>query len=292
MTSQSMLLVSGSAILFTLICLCYLLFTLQSQQRCRKQLQMDGLVKLNSIRKLLTHVQQHRGLSNGVLHGEENLKPRLKGVTDSIETIQQDISDNYPDLLDNERWQAMLDHWQRLAVDCINLHVRNNLEQHNKLVLNLLYLINDIAFDHKLHQLSNSNSESIQFLWQELLFTAESIAQIRALGTGIAAAKICTRAERIRLNYLCQSLEQSINIQQNQDYLLKIAHLLKVIDNEIIITKPTIKANLFFNIATESIDMILASFDKQLNIVEYNLHTSTVENNQAKQNPPLQKKPR
>ena len=114
------------------------------------------------------------------------------------------------------------------------------------------------------------------------MFTAESIAQIRALGTGIAAAKICTRAERIRLTYLCQSLEQSINIQQNQDYLLKIAHLLKVIDNEIIITKPTIKANLFFNIATESIDMILASFDKQLNNVEYNLHTSTTENNHAK----------
>ncbi|SQD80548.1 nitrate- and nitrite sensing domain-containing protein [Moritella yayanosii] len=283
MTSQSMLLVSGSAILFTLICLCYLLFTLQSQQRCRKQLQMDGLVKLNSIRKLFTRVQQHRGLSNGVLHGDKNLKPRLKGLTDSIETIQQDISDNYPDLLDNERWQAILDHWQRLAVDCINLHVRNNLEQHNKLVLNLLYLINDIAFDTKLHQLNNTNSESIQFLWQELLFTAESIAQIRALGTGIAAAKKCTQAERIRLNYLCQSLAQSINIQKNQDYLPKIAHLLKVIDNEIIITKPTIKADLFFNIATESIDMILASFDKQLNIVEYNLHTSTIDNNQAKQ---------
>jgi len=274
-----MLLLSGSAILFTLIGLCYLLFTLQNQQCCRKQLQIDGLLKLNSIRKLLTRVQQHRGLSNGVLHGEADLKPRLKGVTDSIATIQQDISDNYPDLLDNERWQAMLDHWQRLAVDCINLHVRNNLEQHNKLVLNLLYLINDIAFENKLHQLSNSNSESIQFLWQELLFTAESIAQIRALGTGIAAAKICTRAERIRLNYLCQSLEQSINIQQNQDYLLKISHLLKVIDNEIIISKPTIKASLFFNIATESIDMILASFDQQLNHVEYKLHTSTAENN-------------
>lgn len=278
MTSQSMLIFAGSAILFTFTGLCYLLFTLQNQQRCRRQLQIDGLVKLNSIRKLLTHVQQHRGLSNGVLHGEINLRPRLKTVSDSINNIQQDIGDNYPGLLAHDRWQAMLDHWQRLAVDCTNLHVRNNLEQHNKLILNLLYLIDDIAFATKLHKLNNTHSESIQFLWQELLFTAESIAQIRALGTGIAAAKICTRAERIRLSYLCQSLEQSINIQQNQDYHLKISHLLKVIDNEIIITRPTIKAGHFFNIATESIDMILASFDEQLNNVEYKLHISTTEN--------------
>ena len=128
---------------------------------------------------------------------------------------------------------------------------------------------------NKINQLNNDNSESIQFLWQELLFTAESIAQIRALGTGIAAAKVCTRAERIRLSYLCQSLEQSINIQNNPDYLLKISHLLKVIENEIMISRPTIKADRFFNIATESIDMILANFDKQLNNVEYRLHTSS-----------------
>ncbi|WP_392340603.1 hypothetical protein [Moritella marina] len=278
MTSHSTLFFTSTVVLLALGCLAYLFLILQKQKQCRQQLQIDGLVKLNTIRKLLTRVQQHRGLSNGVLHGEEDLKPRLKKLADSIDAIQQDIGDNYPGLLAHDRWQAMLDHWQRLAVDCTNLHVRNNLEQHNKLVLNLLYLIDDIAFATKLHKLNNTHSESIQFLWQELLFTAESIAQIRALGTGIAAAKICTRAERIRLSYLCQSLEQSINIQQNQDYHLKISHLLKVIDNEIIITRPTIKAGHFFNIATESIDMILASFDEQLNNVEYKLHISTTEN--------------
>ncbi|QFI40181.1 hypothetical protein FR932_01655 [Moritella marina ATCC 15381] len=278
MTSHSTLFFTSTVVLLALCCLAYLFLILQKQKQCRQQLQIDGLVKLNTIRKLLTRVQQHRGLSNGVLHGEEDLKPRLKKLADSIDAIQQDIGDNYPGLLAHDRWQAMLDHWQRLAVDCTNLHVRNNLEQHNKLVLNLLYLIDDIAFATKLHKLNNTHSESIQFLWQELLFTAESIAQIRALGTGIAAAKICTRAERIRLSYLCQSLEQSINIQQNQDYHLKISHLLKVIDNEIIITRPTIKAGHFFNIATESIDMILASFDEQLNNVEYKLHISTTEN--------------
>ncbi|QUM78661.1 hypothetical protein HWV00_15635 [Moritella sp. 24] len=265
---------SGALLLCTLLGLGFLLLQMQQQQQSRRQLQLDGLIKLNVMRKLLTRMQQHRGLSNGILHGEIELKSRLIAVTEKINQLNIEITDMYPDLSENDRWQAMRDHWQRLAADYFNLNIRNNLEQHNKLVLNLLYLINDIAFDNKLHQLSNNNSESIQFLWQELLFTAESIAQIRALGTGIAAAKVCTRAERIRLNYLCQSLEQSINIQNNPDYLLKISYLLKVIDNEIIINRPTIKADRFFNIATESIDMILTSFDNQLNNVEYQLYTS------------------
>ena len=275
MNSLSTVLLTGTLILCTLIGLCFLLLQMQQQQHKRQQLQLDGLIKLNIIRKLLTRMQQHRGLSNGILHGEVDLKPRLGTVTEQINQLNIEIIDMYPDLLENERWQAMADHWQRLAIDYFNLNTRNNLEQHNKLVLNLLYLINDVAFDNQLHQLNNDKSESIQFLWQELLFTAESIAQIRALGTGIAAAKVCTRAERIRLSYLCQSLEQSINIQNNPDYLLKISHLLKVIENEIMISRPTIKADRFFNIATESIDMILANFDKQLNNVEYRLHTSS-----------------
>lgn len=274
MTSHFTLLFTSAVFLLAFSCLAYLFFTLQKQKQCRQQLQIDGLVKLNTIRKLLTRMQQHRGLTNGVLHGDMNLQARLSKVTASISTIQQEISDAYPDLVENDRWLAMLDHWHRFASDCINLHIRNSLEQHNRLVLNLLYLINDIAFENKLHQLNDDNSESIQFLWQELLFTAESIAQIRALGTGIAAAQLCSHAERIRLNYLCQTLEQNINIQKNQDFLLKISHLLKVIDSEITITNPTIKADNFFNIATESIDMILQSFDKQLSNVEYKLHTS------------------
>ena len=281
MNSLLTVLLTGTLILCTLIGLCFLLLQMQQQQHKRRQLQLDGLIKLNIIRKLLTRMQQHRGLSNGILHGEADLKARLDTVTEQISQLNIEIIDMYPDLLENERWQAMTDHWQRLSIDYFNLNIRNNLEQHNKLVLNLLYLINDVAFDNKLHQLNNENSESIQFLWQELLFTAESIAQIRALGTGIAAAKVCTRAERIRLSYLCQSLEQSINIQNNPDYLLKISHLLKVIDNEIIISQPTIKADRFFNIATESIDMILAHFDNQLNNVEYQLHTSTSINKYA-----------
>lgn len=271
MAAQSMLFISGSVISFILASVCYLWFAYQEQQRNRRKLQLDGLTKLNSIRQLLTLMQQHRGLSNGLLHGDTNLKNRLDELSKMINSTQQNIITNYPNLLGNERWQAMLDHWQRLSLHCTKHQIRNNLEQHNKLVLNLLYLINDIAYDNKLHQLNNSNSESIQFLWQELLFTAESIAQIRALGTGIAAAKICTRAERIRLNYLCQSLEQSINIQKNQDYRLKISDLLKVIDTKIIISRPIIKADDFFNIATESIDMILISFDQQLNKVEHQL---------------------
>ncbi|GIC76538.1 nitrate- and nitrite sensing domain-containing protein [Moritella sp. F3] len=266
---------SGTLLFCTLLGFSFLLLQMQQQQQSRRQLQIDGLIKLNVMRKLLTRMQQHRGLSNGILHGEEDLKPRLIAVTEKVNQLNIEIADMYPDLSDNERWQAMRDHWQRLAADYFNLNIRNNLEQHNKLVLNLLYLINDIAFDNKLHQLNNNNSESIQFLWQELLFTAESIAKIRAIGTGIAAAKVCTRAERIRLSYLCQSLEQSINIQKNPDYLLKISYLLKVIDTEIMISRPTIKADRFFNIATESIDMILISFDKQLNSVEQQLYTST-----------------
>ncbi|MFT5880243.1 MAG: hypothetical protein ACI86X_001371 [Moritella sp.] len=271
---------SGLFILCLVITTCYLFILTKKQRHQQHQLHVTGLLKLDKYRKLLAQFQQHRGLSNGILNGDITLTPRLEAASKLIQQSITDIIATYPDMAENERWLSMDDHWQRLSVYYHNLSVRHNLEQHNKLVLNLLYLIDDIAVENKLHQLHNEESKSIQYLWQELLFTAESMAQIRALGTGIAAANLCTPVERIRLNYLCHSLEQSIAGQHNQNYLLTIAHLLTVIDCEVTIDKPTIKADRFFDIATECIDMTFASFDKQLNLIEQKLHNATLRDEQ------------
>lgn len=273
-------LLCGLFVLCLIITAGYLLSLIQKQRQQSHQLHVTGLSKLSKCRKLLAQFQQHRGLSHGILNGDISLTARLETIGELIQQTIADLIATYPDIAENERWLSMDDHWQRLSVYYHNLSIRHNLEQHNKLVLNLLYLIDDIAVANKLHQLHNEESKSIQYLWQELLFTAESMAQIRALGTGIAAANLCTPVERIRLNFLCQSLEQSIVGQHNQDYLLAIAHLLKVIDGEIIIEKPTIKADRFFDIATECIDMTLTSFDKQLNLIEQQLNDSTLRDDQ------------
>jgi hypothetical protein len=277
-------LLSGLFVLGLIITACYLFILTQKQRLQQHQLHVAGLLKLGICRKLLAQFQQHRGLSNGILNGDITLTSRLGATSELIQQSITDIITLYPDIAENERWLSMDDHWRRLSVYYHNLSVRHNLEQHNKLVLNLLYLIDDIAVKNKLHQLHNTESKSIQYLWQELLFTAENMAQIRALGTGIAAANLCTPVERIRLNYLCQSLDQSIEGQHNQDYLLIIAHLLKVIDCEITIDKPTIKADCFFDIATECIDMTFACFDKQLNLIEQKLHTATLRDKQQQSN--------
>ncbi|WP_156491858.1 MULTISPECIES: hypothetical protein [unclassified Oleiphilus] len=62
----------------------------------------------------------------------------------------------------------------------------NNIEQHNRLIINLLYLIENQAESY-LPMLSFGRDSGLDVIWKELLETIEAIGQTRAIGMGVVS---------------------------------------------------------------------------------------------------------
>lgn len=255
-------------VLVAVLSLVFLFAVLHYRRSLRLQRQRLGLKLLASFRVLLTHVQQHRGLCNGYLCGGA-------GLLAEIEDLQNRVSHNFAgiSLIDvslegSERWQSITQHWARLAGNFRRLKPDNSLSQHNQLIKNILYLIDDVARENQLLLLRNSDQQPLHLFWRELLSAAEYIGQARAIGTGVAAADYCNSLARNRLQYLCRQIESHCNnlwqeISSTEGAPEAVTYLLDTIKNRILGEAPDISAAEFFSIATQAIDILLDQLDRK-----------------------------
>jgi hypothetical protein len=285
------ILIYGLTILVSILLIAMSIYLVKAHQcNALRSQQITGFNIVTRLRELLSHVQQHRGISNALLNGDVSLTSRLTPLTlkvsKSIDGINKEfkVGDVDEQLQPLPRWESITEHWSRLSIKTAQLSAKtdlsvktdrpttktnqltsaNNLQQHNKLILNILYLIDDVAEQHQIYKIVDAQGEAMRHMWLELLFTAENIGQIRAIGTGVAAANTCTSVERIRLNYLCHSLQQSLDDGLMLANSEQIRQLLHVVVQQVTIDVPSIKAEAFFNLASTCVEQILQEFDKQL----------------------------
>lgn len=223
----------------------------------------QGLAWLQAFRQLLSLIQQHRGTTNGFLCGDQELKKRIQPLQSSINHKITELEKLGGWIDSSESWRSIEDHWQRLSNNYNNLTSANNFEQHTKLILNLLYLIDDCAEQHYLYEIKDTQQRSIRYLWQKLLVTSENIGQARALGTGVAAAGLCSSVDRIRLSYLHQAIKGVVD-KQSVSKSEAVTHLLDFIEKNVMIESPTVSANDYFEVATQALEEVLSSFDVKL----------------------------
>jgi len=237
-----------------------------SRQR-RQQRQAKGLQWLSSFRELLSHIQKHRGLTSGYLNGGERL------VAD-IEAIQRMVSSDFSMITridntieGNSRWCGLTQHWARLAGNYPSHTPAHNLAQHNMLIKNVLYLIDDLAQDCDLLLLKNSQDKPLHLYWRELLSATEYIGQVRAIGLGVSTAEHCDSISRIRLNYLCEKIEGNAQrlwqeLGNDPKQANSIEALIDCIQQQLILERPSIAPADFFELATTAIDALLEQFDR------------------------------
>lgn len=241
-----------------------------SLKKKNKALNKEGLSFLKKLRVLLGAIQQHRGLTMGYINGDKTLLKRISPIKQKINSQIADIEKQNNWDKNNLIWMGIADHWSRLSNNYENHDSKYNFTQHCNLIMNLLNLIEESAEKHHLHELTCSNQLNANFLWGQLLKSAEYIGQARAVGTSIAAAKKSTSVERIKLNYLKNRIEEFANNKDHQIETHLIHALLHSINKEILIDLPKISANDYFNQSTEAIDLILTKFDNYLDELAVN----------------------
>lgn len=245
------------------------IITKKMQASQRKKRQETGVYWLQSLRVLLSHVQQHRGLTTGYLNGDKALEPKIFQLQRSVSQDINGISRVDAWMTENERWQNITQHWARLAGKFASNTTENNLNQHNKLIQSILFLIDEMAEEHDLLLVKSRNDKPLHFIWRELLMASECIGQARAIGSGVVAAKECDSVSRIRLNYLSQKIKRSTDLvwqeippsPQQRD---RLNTLLTCIETRVTVERPDMMVITFFDIATKALDSLHEQYDEVL----------------------------
>jgi len=237
------------------------------RKRSEEALFRCGIVYLKRLRTLLMYIQQHRGLTSSFLSG--NLS-----AVDDIQKIESLVAREIAALnaingwiKDNTKWGSITDHWFRINSHYRTVEAEVNLKQHNTLIANLLYLIDDLAYAHHLGKLGLIEATDTD--WRNLLFIAEYIGQARALGIGAVSKGYCSSVLRIQLNHLIVKIEANINPAWPETTQQDFHHLISVIEIEVIVDKPTILPADYFKLATACIEHVLTEFDRQVEKIQF-----------------------
>lgn len=244
-----------------------LILTFTASKKNRRARQAKGLQWLSSFRELLSHIQKHRGLTSGYLNGGASLKLDVELMQSEVSLDLKSITRIDDSIESNSRWCGLTQHWARLAGNYETHTISHNLSQHNMLIKNVLYLIDDLAQECDLLLLKSRDQKPLHLYWRELLSAAEYIGQVRAIGVGVSTAEHCDSISRIRLNYLSEKIEGNTRrlwkeLGDDPKQAVCIEQLLECIAQQLVLEKPSVAPSEFFELATAAIDSLLDQFDR------------------------------
>jgi len=273
-------------IIFTLIAFFSVIFHYYRVKK-QKRLQAEGLVNITYIKKLISLIQSHRGLSSAWLNGDTSKQVPLQKLEQDAE-LQINYLQQQPVICSTSRWTGFMDHWVRLVKKDSQRDAENSFKQHTQLIANLLYLLEDEAERSHLNATCLPELDSIGFVWRELVVTTETIGQSRAIGTGVATRKACSSVHKIRLSFLQQSIQKTMNetlskLSSIDSFAPKHSELLGVakskmtlfsdtIEHELLTADPiTIDQDDYFALATDSIKALDDIFENQLQQIQQSI---------------------
>lgn len=265
------------AVILLIVPLLLLTALILHQQRQIALRQLKGLRLVTRLKQLISLSQRHRGLVSGWLAGDAGLMSSISLLQQEIERQQQQLAE--PMLNANERWQGYLQHWQRLTKQLRQLSVEHSFNQHTQLVANLLFLLEDIAEQHRLTPTALRDFQGIGLLWRELLLAAEAIGQARAVGSAMLTGNQFSGVDKIRLGFLRQKimdttepvlleLPKSGVLLQNPSLLQEAADcggaLTDFIGRQLLAEVPLMTPAEYFRLATTALDTYHRIFDTQV----------------------------
>jgi hypothetical protein len=274
-------------VIFLLATAIYIVFGIAKIIADKKQSKVDlkdGLILLGHIQKLVLACQKHRGLSNAVLQGNQELRQQLVAEQRTIETLitqgDQIGFDNFA------QWLSFKDHWPRLKNHALSRDIpsQNLVRQHNVMIEGHLSLMDEIIRYHSLHTIMLDPVTRLAGICLDTLRVAETVGQTRAVGVGACAVGECIGVDRISLNFLrislmtsTRTLFEELNAIQNVELhnefqsatttvQQSVKQLLDAIDHAVLIEgKTQMDSNEYFKIASKPIEDLFSVFNILLN---------------------------
>lgn len=189
--------------------------------------------------KYFQDVQQHRGMANAYLHGDESFKPEIIVLEADLEAhiTQIDAIDSRLGRLfqTTEKWEFMKNKWRDIQNQQFSLEPRESFEMHTSLINDILALIAHVAdISHLTLDTSIDSFYLTDVAMSTLPQAIEYAGQIRGLGSGAIVGNALSPEERTRiivLAELCRSimkvvetnLAKAFQVNENLDIRLREA---------------------------------------------------------------------
>lgn len=254
------------AMFLVLLCVVMIVWRRGSVLSSRQKMRQSGLQHITTLRQLLAAIQQHRGITNGVLCGDDKLQSRLPALQRDINHHLQTLTNLDEVVRSTSSWRSVEDKWPKARTEFKLWSAEQNLFNHNLLLASVLESVEECAQHYRLTELLQKEGESIALLWNDLLRVAECIGQARALGTGVAAKSACSSVERIRLKYLHQSIHHFVALPHQSDYPT-VKRLLATIETKVLVGVPSVSAVHYFDDATAALDEVFRVFDERVAVL-------------------------
>lgn len=238
----------------------------------RRKAEVRGVQWVQALRLLLMHVQRHRGLVSMYHNGELAV---VQEISQLRETVARDIGkiSYVGDWIDeNEDWQGLTQHWARLSVSCLSMSSEQSFDQHCRIIVSILALLENVA---NIHYLNRATFGEAKVLWHELLMIGELVGQSRAMGvrilgyrTGDSQMDLHKRRIQAGLSEIESLLElRATRTKLSMEDISAVIDFIAFVRVQLIDNVGPVSASEYFMRATSTIDLIYERFDVEMQLL-------------------------
>ena len=227
-TSKFLLL--GSAMAVVMLVLLFTVYVNLNRDIQTASNELVGLQMLKPVNKMTQFMQQHRGLSSGVLNGNEAMKDKRaakeKEVSEFVAASEAALS---PKLRDSANWKKIRQDWQEISTQGLTWTAPENIKRHSAMIRNVLVMMVDIADETELTL--DPLMDTYYFMdtvVSKMPAMLEPLGITRARGTGVLTKKELTPQMRIDIATVIAQMESTLGAQnQNIEKVVRYAPALQ-----------------------------------------------------------------
>lgn len=251
--------------------------------------ELQGMQVLTPAVKVLTLMQQHRGLSSGLLGGSEALRAKVAAkavaLDSAIAEFDAALAGPGSGFGLEKGWSRLKALWAPLRSDGLSMTQADNFRAHTAMINGLLDFIGDLGDQSKLSLDPEAASYNlIEPMLRVIPEITERLGKLRGKGTGVVAKRVLDRADEVAL--ISQLAELDLARAVLEDRLGRAARqptpasgaldsarseigaavnkVRSAVNDEILSQRFALAPAAFFDIGTAAIDTVLRHLEQDI----------------------------
>ncbi|RIX45627.1 MAG: HAMP domain-containing protein [Rhodocyclales bacterium GT-UBC] len=212
---KSKFFVLGIAVAIVMTVLLVTVYSNLSRDIATANRELSGLQSLKPMNRMAQFIQQHRGLSSGVLNGNEAMKEkRAAKEKEVVEAVRATAATLSPAMRESPIWKSVQQEWEAIATQGLSWTPAENIKRHSALIEKVLGLMVDVADETEL----TLDPEIDTYYFMDTVVTKmpamlEPLGITRARGTGILSKKELSPQLRIDVSSIIAQMAGTLRIQ-------------------------------------------------------------------------------
>ena len=242
----------------------------------------EGLLRVPLLLKVIQLSQQHRGLSAGVLNGNEAMAPTLQKKAGELAAAVKDAERALATVSSPtavKSWQEVSAGWAALQSGGLQMKPRDNLIAHTALIRKAIQALHDLGDENNLTLDPSADSYYlIDNVTRRVPDVSERLGRLRAMGTGVLASKAIDEQRHFDISSQLGELNMALsdfneNLKRaaeanpavkpsldrlGQDFNAVTSKVIEQLQEHILKGDFEMPASAYFEMATQAIEMVYA----------------------------------